>query len=99
MTAKSLQQITRKNGTNIDGIRKTPELKKVNMSVNHLIDLWFAYEEIRRSGKYNMVMDGGEVAKQLGLKPREYAIFQNYFARIRTEIARLEGMSEAVYNA
>lgn len=99
MTAKSSQPTTRKNGTNIDGIRKTPELKKMNMSVNHLIDLWFAYEEIRRSGKYNMIMNGDEVAKQLGLKPREYAIFVNYYSRIVKAIVSLEGMSEAIYNA
>lgn len=99
MTAKSSQPTTRKNGTNIDGIRKTPELKAMNMSVNHLIDLWFAYEEIRRSGKYNMAMDGAKVAQQLGLKPREYAIFLNYYSKVRMEIVKLEGMSEAVYNA
>ena len=41
--------------------------------------LFKKYEEIRKSGRYNMVMDAGAVAAEMGCQLQQYAyILKNY---------------------
>lgn len=81
----------------INDITKRETAKAREMSANHIVSLWYAYEEIRKSGKFNMVMDGEAVSQQLGLTKEQYAKFLNEYGRVKQIIIRLETVKASVY--
>lgn len=59
---------------------------------------WVAYEEVRKTGKYNMIMDFFEASKEAGLSITIYTKIQKHYSFIKKAIEEKYGSVEIYLN-
>ena len=100
MKAKSSRRTTKTKGTSISGIfkKKTrPSLPAEIMRAQNVLDMWCQYEGYRRSGKYNMITDGVEVAKLMDVDLRTYSLLQDRYGELKNIAIRLTAIGDLIY--
>jgi len=101
--AKSSRRTTKKAktvGTNISGVfkKKTrPSLPAEIMRAQNVLDMWCQYEGYRRSGKFNMITDGAEVAKLMDVDLRTYTLLQDRYGELKNIALRLTLIGDLIY--
>lgn len=98
--AKSSRRTIKPKGSNISGIfkKKTrPSLPAEIMRAQNVLDMWCQYEGYRRSGKFNMITEGAEVAKLMDVDLRTYTLLQDRYGELKNIALRLTLIGDLIY--